>query len=404
MRFLSKINDKNNLVTPCMFNSGLRKRINILFIIDVLSGLEGGTERHLYRLVKQMDKDLFSCSIATFDLEGEMKEKMRKKGIDIYHIPLGSIFSLNALRKAVVLRKIMREKKIDIVQTFHFKADTYGVLVSRLSGIKYIVSSRRDTGDTKKSTYILLNKIMDILINRFITVCNKVGERLTKDEGVPISKLLTIYNGIDFNRIAVPDNICTLGIRRKIGISEDDFVVGTVAYFRPEKSYDIFFKAMLLAKKSIKNLKVITVGRGETYDQCRNFCAENNMDDWVIFAGKVDNVSDYIAVMDVGCLVPGSNEGFSNAVLEKMAMGKPLIVTDVGGNAEAVIDGENGIVIPPLDFKCLSEAVIYLHNNPSLRIEMGRKSRERVEKYFSLEKMIKSHENLYLDMLNGGKL
>ena len=362
--------------------------------------LEGGTERHLYNLVKYLDKNRFNCSIIAFNLDEELEKNMRGEGINIYHVPVASYFTINALRRVFDLKRIIRESQIDVVQTFHFKSDTFGVLASKFSGVKSIVSSRRDTGDTKKKRHIFLNKIMNPQIYKFITVCNAVGERIESDEGVKRSKQVTIYNGVDLNRFIVPDRGHILALRKKLGINKEDFVVGKVAYFRPEKSYDIFFKAMLLVKESIKDLKVLTVGRGPTLLQCQKYCEENNLEDRVIYVGRADDIRDYVAVMDVACLVPGSNEGFSNAVLEKMAMGKPLIVTNIGGNAEAVINGENGIIIPPLDHKSLAEAIIYLYNNPSKREEMGRKSRKRVERYFSLERMIKNHEYFYEDIMN----
>ena len=86
---------------------------------------------------------------------------------------------------------------------------------------------------------------------------------------------------------------------------------------------------------------------------------------------------------------------FSNAILEKMAMGLPLVVTDVGGNAEAVLDGYNGIVIPPYDSSKLADAIIYLYSHREKRKEMGCCSRKRIEQKFSLEKMIKNYEEYY---------
>jgi glycosyltransferase involved in cell wall biosynthesis len=377
------------------------RRTNILFIIDVLWGLEGGTERHLYWLVKNLDKEQFNCMIATFDLDDSVKGIMKEEGIPIYHVKVDRIYSINTLRNIFGMRRIIKENKIDLVQTFHFMSDTYGVFIAGISGVKHIISSRRDTGDTKKRIQIWLNKLMNTRIERFITVCDGVGKRLSADEGVPKLKQTTIYNGVDFEKFDIPDKDHVIELRRKYGIPGNAFIVGMVAYFRPEKNHDIFFKAMSLNKRRIKDLVVLTVGRGETYDQCKKYCMENGLGDSAIFAGKVDNVREYVALMDVACLVPGSNEGFSNAILEKMAMGKPLVVTNVGGNAEAVINNENGIVIPPLDYQSLADAVFLLYENPSMRATMGRKSRERVEQFFSMKKMISNHEHFYKNIMNG---
>ncbi len=114
-----------------------------------------------------------------------------------------------------------------------------------------------------------------------------------------------------------------------------------------------------------------------------------------MFVGAVRDVHAYLHAMDVACLIPGANEGFSNAVLEKMATGLPLVVTDVGGNAEAVSHGCNGFVIPPKDVRALVEALTTLHANAAMRRVMGRESRRLVEKQFSLERMWRAHIELY---------
>src|SRR4029077_19085378 len=106
-------------------------------------------------------------------------------------------------------------------------------------------------------------------------------------------------------------------------------------------------------------------------------------------------VLPYLWAMDVGCLTPGSNEGFSNAVIEQMATGLPMIVSNVGGNAEAVHDGVNGLVIPPHDAAAVARAVLSLYEDPARRAEMGRAARARVESEFSLEGMAAAHAELY---------
>ena len=375
-------------------SNGLPRKINILFIIDLLWDV-GGTENHLYYLVKYLNKERFNCQIVTFDLREDFVKKIRDENIIVHHIPVRRLYTLNAFLMAFKLRENIKKSKIDIVQTFHFKSDTYGALISKLSGVKHIISSRRDIGNTKKKVHFHINKICNRFIDQFITVCEKVGDRITEDENVPKSKQKTIYNGVDLKKFRPPTEKEIESYKKELGISVNDFVVGTVAQFRPEKNYNIFLKAIKKVKGTVRNLKVIAIGSGETMEASRKYCMDNGLNDIVFFAGQINDIGKYISVMDVSCLVPGSNEGFSNSILEKMAMSKPLVVTDIGGNAEAVVDGENGIVIPPLDSQKLADAIVHLYKNPSIREKMGRKSRERVEKLFTLEQMIRAYEEFY---------
>src|SRR5207245_4989930 len=120
----------------------------------------------------------------------------------------------------------------------------------------------------------------------------------------------------------------------------------------------------------------------------------------IAFTGDVKDVTPNLKAMDVGCLIPGKNECFSNAVLEKMATGLPMIVSEIGGNAEAVIDGENGIVIPPTDAEAFCAALVRIKSDPAARKAMGRRSRQLVEERYSLQDMGRKHESLYLSLFS----
>jgi glycosyltransferase involved in cell wall biosynthesis len=378
------------------------KKINVMFIIDFFHG-EGGTEKHLYQLVKHINKDRYNCFICSFNsvettgLIRETKEEVK----GFYHIPIGRYYTLHALRQALKLSRIIKSNEIDIVQTYHFESDTLGVIVSKLSGVSYVVSSRRDTGDKKKRIHVFLNRCADRFIDKFITVCDAVGKKLREAERVPAEKCVTIYNGVDMRKYGISGQDDVREARKELKMGEEDFVIGMIAHLRPEKSYDIFLKAIKEVRDRIRNLRVIAIGSGPEMEECLRYCRENGLEGVVSFKGQIKDVRKYIAVMDVACLVPESNEGFSNALLEEMAMGKAVIATAVGGNEEAIVNGENGIIIPPRDYMKLADSLCYLYENPAIRREMGRKGRERVERYFSLGNMIRNHENLYEGILGG---
>ncbi len=309
------------------------------------------------------------------------------------------MYTPKAFLKAFEIRKIIKNFNIDIVQTFHFVSDTYGVLISKLSGVKYIISSRRDTGFNKKRINIFLNRLMNNMVDKFIVVSDAVGNVLSKFENIPKEKIIKIYNGVDIKRFNIPSKDDIKKRREEIGIGQNDFVICMVGHFRREKGHDIFLNAVKEVKKSIRQIKAIIVGGGLVLEKYKSFCKANDIFENVLFAGAVNDVDRYISICDIAC-VPSSTEGFSNALLEEMALGKPVIATAVGGNVEAVVDGENGLLIPPFNHKKLAEGILYLFNNPSLRQKMGKKSRERVEILFSLDNMIKNYENLYDAIIN----
>lgn len=376
-------------------------KINIMFIIDYLYGGEGGgTERHLSYLVDKLDRKRFNPVIVAYDTgETTLVAGIRESGIDVLHIPVGRYYTPSAVIKTLKFSRLIRAMRIDIVQTYHFKSDTIGVLSAKLAGVKKIISSKRDTGDYKKKVQYYISRKINRLIDEFIVVADKVGDVLAKKENLPRHKINTIYNGVDtkkFRPISVENKIKA---RSRIGLSENDYVIGMVAVFRPEKNHDIFFDALKQLSKDIDNIKAVVVGNGPLYKYYKNYCRSNGIEDRVIFTGATQNVYQYLATFDVACLVPGSNEGFSNSILEKMAAGLPLVVTDIGGNAEAVMDGYNGRVVPANSSNAVAEAIKEMYNDAALRISMGQNSRKRAKEYFGLSRMVERYQNCYENLM-----
>jgi glycosyltransferase involved in cell wall biosynthesis len=373
------------------------RKIRIMFIIDHLYGRSGGgTENHLYYLSSFLDKERFECLIVAFDTgDTPLTRKIKEQGVQIIHLEVGKYYTLHAIRQAFILADLIRKHQVDIVQTFHFKSDTYAVLVAKLTGCKNIISSKRDVGDTKTKWHYFLNRLLGRFIDYYIVVADRVGIVVSEKEKVPHLKITTIYNGVDVDNFQPPSREEYLVARRKCGISEQDIVFGMVAVFRPEKNHDILLNGFEKSLQNCDNIKLMVVGGGPLLDHYRIYCKKSGLTEKVIFTDATPDVRQYLMAFDVACLVPGSNEGFSNSILEKMSMGLPLIVTDVGGNVEAVINGHNGIVIPPYDSSKLADAIVYLYTHPEKRKEMGMCSRKRIEQKFSLEKMIKNYENYY---------
>ena len=111
------------------------------------------------------------------------------------------------------------------------------------------------------------------------------------------------------------------------------------------------------------------------------------------------DVPSLLAAADFG-LLTSREEGFSNVILEGMAAGLAMIVTDVGGNAEAVVHAQTGLVVPPRDPKAIGDAIVILARDPEARKRLGAAGRKRVEEQFSIDKCVKAHLDLYQEMLD----
>jgi glycosyltransferase involved in cell wall biosynthesis len=373
--------------------------INILYLIDHLHGT-GGTERHLAHLVSHLPREQFRCLIVAFDLiPNRWVDRITAAGTPVIHVPVMREYAPAALLYALELSKIIRSNRIDIVQTFGQKSDTYGATIARLSGIRHIVSSKRDTGELKKPRHWFLNRRLGGLFEKVIVVADSVGDIVVSRERIPRPRLVRIYNGVDEAAFVPPTPLQRAQARERLGFTAEDFVVGMVARFRPEKSHDVFFAGTLAAAAEIPALRIMTVGDGTRREEFAHRYAHEIQQGRMQIFGDVNDVAPYLHAMDVGCLLPAKNEGFSNSVLEKMAVGLPLIVSDVGGNREAVAHGQNGLVIAARDSDAFRRALIALHADRAERLRMGRTSRQRIEKEFTLQRMCQQHEALYRSLM-----
>lgn len=362
----------------------------------------GGTERHLTYLVGQLPREQFRCRIVVLDLApNRWVDAIRAAGIPVIHVPVTREYAPGALPRALELSKIIRANETDIVQTFHQKSDTYGAVIARLSGVRHIVSSKRDAGALKKPRHYFLNRRLRGLFEKVIVVADSIGDVVVTGEQVPRSKIVRIYNGVDTSAFAPPTPQQRTQARERLGFTGDDFVVGMVARFRPEKSYDVFFEGAFAAAREIPRLRILAMGGGPLLEHFRNRYVRECAELRVQIINDVTDVAGYLHAMDLGCLLPAGNEGFSNSVLEKMAVGLPMIVTDVGGNAEAVIDGLTGLVVPPRDPSALGAAILKLALDGDLRRTMGDAGRERVEKYFSIDRCVANYARLYAGLSKG---
>ena len=375
------------------------KIVNILYIIDYLAS-PGGTERHLSYLTRHLDRSRFRCFVVPFYFEPTpMTDAMIAAGTLIEYIRVARYYAPKALLQALRLARFIRANNIDIVQTFHYKADVYGALVARLAGVKHIVSSKRDAADYKGPFRFFLHKLIRPLTERYIAVSDVVAEVIRLKEGVDANKMVTIHNGVDTQHYRVPNALEKIAAKERIGFSAENFVIGMSAWFRPEKDHQLLLDCFLELHRQYPALRLLLIGGGPLLETFKIKMASHITAGIIHFSGPVTDVAPLLQALDVACLVPHINEGFSNSVLEKMATGLPLIVTDIGGNKEAIAHGENGFVIAARDAEKLRSHLIELYCDPELRRRMGAASRERVLQRFSLQQMLKQHEALYEEMM-----
>jgi glycosyltransferase involved in cell wall biosynthesis len=259
--------------------------------------------------------------------------------------------------------------------------------------IKRIMSRRSLNYYQQK--HVLYGRIEHWLHPKMDLVCgnSQAVIRDLRSEGVSSDRLKLIYNGLNLSKF---DNIKDRGITRaELSITPDQVVFIMVANLIPYKGHkDIINAFSLIKTKMATSWICLFVGRddgiqGDLEAEVSRYGLNSN----ILFLGSRTNVPELLCASDIGVLC-SHEEGFSNAVLEGMAASLPMVVTNVGGNAEAIIDGVNGYVVDPRNPVELSRALLKLYLKCD-RQTFGISSRNRVEAAFSLDKCINEYCDLY---------
>ena len=221
------------------------------------------------------------------------------------------------------------------------------------------------------------------------------------DEGAPPERVRLLHNGIDNALYATGQARFARrrAVRTVLKVPEDRVVLTCVANLYPYKGHaDLLDALALLGSGFTARTTCLFVGRDAGARASIEMQAERlGLSASVCFLGERGDIPDLLAASDIGVLA-SYEEGFSNAVIEGMAASLPMVVTDVGGNAEAVIDGECGYVIPPHDPTALAKALENLICDSGRRQNMGEAARRRVAESFSLDACVAAYEALYVEL------
>jgi glycosyltransferase involved in cell wall biosynthesis len=215
-------------------------------------------------------------------------------------------------------------------------------------------------------------------------------------EGIPEAKVRLIYNGIEAS-VAGPDRAKA---RSRFGVDEDRLIGVIVANLIPYKGHrDLIEGVSQVAAKLPARFRILAAGRDQGIRaELEALARARGISERIQFLGEHADIPALLAAADFG-LLTSREEGFSNVILEGMAAGLPMIVTDVGGNAEAVLDGETGYVVPPENPQAIGEAILRLAGEETLRKRLGAAGKSRVETEFSIERCVRLHAELYQDLL-----
>ncbi len=358
--------------------------MKLLFYIESLRS--GGKERRLVELIKGLSHKT-DLKIGLVLIKDDIHYKdILETNIEIFYTPRK--FLKKDPSVFYKFYKIVRLFKPDIIHAWGNMVAFYAIPVKLLFRIP-LVNSQITDAPSKVSNSLLGHRytfpFSDLIISNTLAGLDAYN--------APKKKSIVIYNGFDFSRI--DDLSDKIEIRNKFNI-RTKLVVAMVASFSDKKDYTTYVMAANKVLEKHQDVTFLCIGSGD--DSRIKSLVNSKNSSKILFLGKQNNVESIMNINDIGVLIPNSDnhgEGISNALLEFMALGIPVITTSCGGNSELVENEISGYLIPPKSPEELSEKLLDLINDETTRLRFGKEGRKIVENKFQIKKMVISYLNIY---------
>ena len=364
--------------------------MKILTITDSFG--TGGKERRLIELLKGLKKENIACELVVLS-DVVQYEELHTLDIKILFLKRRYAKDPGIYRDLV---PIIKKSKADIIQSWSSMASVYLLPILPFLRAKFVNAIIADA--PKNASHTSNASIRKKLTFPFSDAIISNSYAGLKAYNAPKNKSVAIHNGFDFNRVS--DLSEPEQIRRRFNINTP-FIVGMVGKFEDRKDYDTYIKAASLVLKSRRDVTFLAIGDGKNLESNRALVKEEDKQQ-ILFTGRQTGVESIINIFSIGVLASNDRihgEGISNAILEYMVLGKPVVATRGGGTSEIVINGKTGYIVEPFDPQELANRLLYLLNNDVEREAMGKCSASLIRKEFSLEKMTKSYIKLYSALL-----
>ena len=369
-------------------------KFNVLFMA---SSNNVGLTFNLARLAIALKKFGHKVIVVSEPKEEEkgLFDELKSRGVEWYtecaidHLSINKTF--NAARS---MGKIIDECDIEVIHAQGIRHLLVAFLASKIFcrkkkiGIVVNIHSTLHGKPYENVALLVESFLLRTCADLAISVAKSVANKLVKF-GLSSNKVVTVYNGIDlelFDEIRCGDEYLSLlpaDLKSCLFI-----VVGYFASLISRKGHKYLIEAISEVSKEFPNIRLVITGSGPLRDKLKILSKNLGIEKKVLFTGKIEYKYLYQLLNKIDVYAfPSLAELFPFAILEAMAAGKPIVATRVGGMPEAIRDGENGILVPPRDYKSLADGIKRLIKNPTEAERMGKKSRKLVEEKFDIQKI-----------------
>ena len=368
---------------------------------------DGGADHSLYTHLINLDRDVFD-HLVVYRKDSSLVQNLKERGFITINLPSKRVLVpnitkskkknskqetflrkylrtvklfINALPEAFRLRKIIKEYKIDLLHLNHnLNGDRAGIIAGIITGKKIISHNR---GLHKP---IQIDVILSKFVHKIICISDFVKEEYVNN-GIDISKCITIYNGVDIERF------------KPVDIKLNKIIIGCVGRLEEWKGQQVLLEAVPNIVMEFPDIKFQFIGSGSNENNLIKQVKDLNIQEYVEFLGSVSNINKLMEKFTIAVHTSIKPEPFGRVIIEAMAMEKPVISTNIGGPKEIIVDGLNGFLIEPNDSNILSKKIIEILTDKNLQLRIGKEARRLVENKFNAKLKTHEIEKLYASML-----
>lgn len=372
-----------------------RDRVRLVHVLDNLN--TGGTELNAVRTAELLDRDLFDVRFLCLQPEGALRQRLDAAGIPVTGIGLTSFFSVAAVRRAMEIRSLVRDQRIDVVHAHDPYANVLAAPAVRLAGRGAVIASQRWWRNVHPPRVRAANRLAYRFAHRVLANSPSVGELVVREEGVPRERLVVIPNFVDDAAFAPLTTSRREALRSRAGLAAGDLAIGMVANLYPVKDHATLVRAAARVLARFPRVRFVLVGEGQERDAIVGQATTLGIADRILMPGGIPHEPGLPGIFDIA-LLTSREEGFPNFVVEAMAAGRPVVATDVGGIPDAVVPGGTGYLAPAGDDAAIARSLLALLDDPGLRARLGEEGSTRARALYHADVVMSALTTLYLSL------